>query len=111
MGVLEVSTSTALDLNAGAEKLRAEFEKRYSGDAIYNFNDPEKSDRGQNGFLRWSYRKRELPKFEHRYGYYECRCRLQRKPGWWSAFWLNSIDIGATLDPARSGVEKVEEGV
>ena len=67
--------------------------------------DPELSDRGQNGFRRWAYRKRELPKFEHRYGYYECRCRLQRKPGWWSAFWLNSIDIGATLDPARSGVE------
>ena len=67
--------------------------------------DPEMSDRGQNGFLRWAYKKREPPKFEHRYGYYECRCRLQRKSGWWSAFWLNSVDIGATLDPARSGVE------
>ena len=67
--------------------------------------DPELNDRGQNGFLRWAYKKREPPKFEHRYGYYECRCRLQRKPGWWSAFWLNSVDIGATLDPARSGVE------
>ena len=26
------------------------------------------------------------PKFMHRYGYYECRCRLQQKAGWWSAF-------------------------
>ena len=24
----------------------------------------------------------------HRYGYYECRCRLQQMPGWWSAFWM-----------------------
>lgn len=67
--------------------------------------DPDKSDRGQNGFLRWNYRKRELPKFTHRYGYYECRCRLQRKPGWWSAFWMQAINIGCTLDPKQSGIE------
>ena len=33
----------------------------------------------------WPLPKRGKPKFTHRYGYYECRCRLQQKPGWWSA--------------------------
>ena len=67
--------------------------------------DPAMSDRGANGFRRWPYFKREPPKFTHRYGYYECRCRLQRKPGWWSAFWMQAVDIGCTLDPGKSGVE------
>lgn len=53
----------------------------------------------------WSIPKREPSKFMHSFGYYECRCRTQRKPGWWSAFWLQSPDQGATLDPARSGIE------
>ena len=57
------------------------------------------------GPSRWNYRRREPPRFAHRYGYYECRCRLQRKPGWWSAFWMQSVDIGCTLDPKKSGVE------
>ncbi len=43
--------------------------------------------------------------YTHTYGYYECRCRLQKKPGWWSAFWMQSPVIGATLDPAETGVE------
>ena len=34
----------------------------------------------------WYLGKRMKPKFAHRYGYYECRCRLQQQPGWWSAF-------------------------
>ena len=53
----------------------------------------------------WPFRKREAPKFLHRYGYYECRAKLQRKAGWWTAFWMQSPMNGATLDPRRSGVE------
>jgi len=53
----------------------------------------------------WKLPKREKPLFEHRYGYYECRFRLQRMPGWWSAFWMQSVNNGTTLDPARSGIE------
>ena len=53
----------------------------------------------------WPLPKREKPKFVHKYGYYECRCRLQRMPGWWSAFWMQSEGIGTTLDPSASGVE------
>lgn len=53
----------------------------------------------------WPLPKRDKPLFEHRYGYYECRFRLQRMPGWWSAFWMQSSNNGTTLDPARSGIE------
>ncbi len=71
----------------------------------------------QTGELVWDYPEaaspesfwwlppRSKPKFEHRYGYYECRCRLQQEPGWWSAFWMQSIAQGVTLDPERSGIE------
>ena len=54
---------------------------------------------------QWPWMKRSAPKFMHRYGYYECRCRLQQKPGWWSAFWMQSPANGAILDPRRDGVE------
>lgn len=53
----------------------------------------------------WPFRPREMPKFLHRFGYYACRARLQRRAGWWSAFWLQAPANGATLDPRRSGVE------
>ncbi len=53
----------------------------------------------------WPFPKRSRPKFMHRYGYYECRCRLQRKPGWWSAFWMQSPMQGCSLDPRRAGIE------
>ncbi len=53
----------------------------------------------------WPLPKREPPKFVHRYGYYECRCRLQRMPGWWSAFWMQTESQGVTLDPGVSGIE------
>ena len=53
----------------------------------------------------WPLPKREKPKFVHKYGYYECRCRLQKMPGWWSAFWMQSEQQGCSLDPAISGIE------
>lgn len=53
----------------------------------------------------WPYGKRPEPKFTHRYGYYECRCKLQQNPGWWSAFWMQSPSTGASLDPEQVGVE------
>ena len=53
----------------------------------------------------WPLPKRETAKFAHRYGYYECRCRLQQMPGWWSAFWMQTPMQGCSLDPRRAGVE------
>ena len=53
----------------------------------------------------WFLPKREKPKFMHRYGYYECRCKLQQLPGWWSAFWMQSPMQGCSLDPGYAGIE------
>lgn len=55
--------------------------------------------------LTWPVAEIEPPLFAHTYGYYEIRCRLQRQPGWWSAFWMQSPTIGSSLNPAVSGVE------
>lgn len=48
----------------------------------------------------------EPPKFVHRYGYYECRCKFQRDPEtMWSAFWTQSPTIGARFEPEWCGIE------
>ncbi len=57
------------------------------------------------GKFTWPIAKFVKPKFAHKYGYYEIRCKLQTQPGWWSAFWLQSPTIGAGPDAARAGVE------
>jgi len=54
----------------------------------------------------WWLGKRMKPLFAHKYGYYECRCRLQRKSGWWSAFWMQTEMQGACLDPGLAGIEQ-----
>ena len=52
--------------------------------------------------LQWPIGKLRRSKYLHKFGYYECRCRLQRKKGWWSAFWMQSPIIGASPDPKRA---------
>ncbi len=48
----------------------------------------------------------EPPKFVHRYGYYECRCKFQKDPKtMWSAFWTQSPTIGARFEPEWCGIE------
>jgi beta-glucanase (GH16 family) len=43
---------------------------------------------------------------EQTYGQFEARLRFNGSPGQWSAFWLQSPTMGATIgDPGRSGVE------
>ena len=64
----------------------------------------ELAPKSGNGVV-WPFHRRQPPKFMHRFGYYECRAKLQRKNGWWTAFWLQAPANGATLDPRRSGVE------
>ena len=72
----------------------------------YNFMDQplEKTKFGEDD-LQWNIGKLQENKFLHKYGYYECRCKLQQKYGWWSAFWIQSPMIGASYDPGQSGVE------
>ena len=73
----------------------------------YNFMDePVQQTKFGVDHLQWPIGKLRKNLFTHTYGYYECRCRLQqRTEGWWSAFWMQSPTIGATLDPAESGSE------
>lgn len=56
-----------------------------------------------NGF--WPFGKLEEPKFMHRYGFYEIRCRLPKNPGWHAAFWLQAPGIGSHPDARFAGVE------
>ena len=72
----------------------------------YNFMDQpvEKTTFGKD-HLQWQIGKLHENKYTHRYGYYECRCRLQQRMGWWSAFWIQSPMIGASADPKLAGAE------
>jgi len=40
-----------------------------------------------------------------RYGYFECRAQLQKSPGVWAAFWIQSAEISKGEDPAKYGAE------
>ncbi len=53
----------------------------------------------------WPFGKLEKPKFMHRYGYYEIRCKLPKNTGWHAAFWLQAPGIGSHPDPKQCGVE------
>ena len=44
-------------------------------------------------------------KFEHAFGYYVARIRLQKQPGHWSAFWLYNDCVGKIGDEGRDGTE------
>ena len=66
---------------------------------------PDELDPKTGNGIVWPFRPREKPRFMHRFGYYECRAKLQSRAGWWTAFWMQSPMNGATLDPRRSGVE------
>jgi len=48
---------------------------------------------------------RTLGKFEHTYGYYVARIRLQSQPGHWSAFWLMGRGVGKIGNDGRDGTE------
>lgn len=72
----------------------------------YNFMDqPIHSTKFGQDALQWNIGKLKENKFTHKYGYYECRCKLQSKLGWWSAFWIQSPIIGASLDCGYTGTE------
>lgn len=72
----------------------------------YNYMDaPSGTEDCGNGGLVWPIGKFKEHRFLHKYGYYECRCKLQKKPGWWSAFWLQSPIIGCCPEPEIAGME------
>lgn len=53
----------------------------------------------------WPFGQLEKPKFMHGFGFYECRCKLNKNAGWWTAFWIQSPCIGAHPDPRFAGIE------
>lgn len=55
--------------------------------------------------LKWKIGSLKRSLFLQGPGYYECRCRLQQKKGWWCAFGIQSPVIGCDLDEKVSGVE------
>ncbi|NLH44427.1 MAG: family 16 glycosylhydrolase [Planctomycetes bacterium] len=44
-------------------------------------------------------------KFEHRYGYWVCRCKFPKEQGHWPAFWLYTDGVGKVGDAGRDGTE------
>ncbi len=72
----------------------------------YNFMDePVKETVFGSDHLQWNIGKLKEDKFLKKYGYFECRCKLQQQEGWWSAFWMQSPIIGASLDSGKTGSE------
>lgn len=61
--------------------------------------------RDETSKVFWPFGKKKEFKFLHKYGYYECRCRLPKNAGWHAAFWLQAPGIGSHPDPAVAGVE------
>ncbi len=73
--------------------------------AIKNRLEKQIGDNPWGEIELWPFKPLIKPKFMHRYGYYEARVKFQKRPFWWSAFWIQSPNTGSTLDPATSGVE------
>jgi len=69
----------------------------------------------ENGFLKLSAFKKDGRTllgavgsenlFRTRYGFFECRAELQKQPGVWGAFWIQSPDISKGEDPGVYGAE------
>lgn len=76
-----------------------------TGHNIFDQPPAKQNSLGHDEALVWPVGKLQKDLFLHRYGYWECRCRLQGKPGWWSAFWIQSRFNGISEDPAEAGTE------
>ncbi len=48
---------------------------------------------------------RTKDKFEHRYGYWVCRCKFPTQEGHWPAFWMFTPGVGKVGDEGRDGTE------
>lgn len=72
-----------------------------TGELIYDGFVPAEQ---KNGAF-WPFAPKAQPKFLHRYGYYEVRCKQPQQEGWHSAFWIQAPGIGSHPDPHQCGVE------
>lgn len=100
-----------LDGNSHIELHRVDVGGRYASPQLQtgsnSFDIPKgDSDNPWNEDEIWPLGRLEPPKFVHRFGYYECRCKFQKDPEtMWSAFWTQSPTIGGRFEPAWCGVE------
>ena len=73
---------------------------RLDGEGNLRIEVRKNGDRYETGYLGTQ------GKFEANQGYFECRCRMQRENGFWSAFWLMPRKMEVRLDdPGAGGVE------
>jgi len=102
-----------LDGNSNLEIHLVEKDGQYASAQLQtgtNVFDYISIDKRRGGFFKdlafWPFDEFPEPKFLHCYGYYEVRCKLQSQPGWWSAFWLQSMTPGLSAkDPSYCGIE------
>ena len=100
-----------LDGNSHIELHRTEIDGRYvsaqlqTGSNSFDYLSANRENPwGLDGI--WPLEELQAPKFVHRYGYYECRCKFQKYPElMWSAFWTQSPTIGARFEPEWCGIE------
>jgi beta-glucanase (GH16 family) len=98
----------------GAKLDPAKWEVRGVGPRAVGFVSPE-AVKVEDGYLRLSAFRKDgkilvgavgtQGRFMARYGYFECRAQLQRSPGVWAAFWIQSTEISKGEDPAKYGAE------
>ena len=100
-----------LDGNSHIELHRTEIDGKYvspqlqtGANSFDHITSKRENPWGQDGI--WPLEPLKEPKFVHRFGYYECRCKFQKDPKtMWSAFWTQSPTIGARFEPEWCGVE------
>jgi beta-glucanase (GH16 family) len=90
------------------------WEVRGVGPRALGFVSPE-AVKVEDGFLKLSAFRKDgriligavgtQNRFMTRYGYFECRAQLQKSPGIWAAFWIQSTEISKGEDPALFGAE------
>jgi len=101
--------------NFDGNKLDSEkWEVRGVGPRAVGFVSPE-AVAVEDGFLKLSaFRKDDKiligavgtqNRFMTKYGFYECRAQLQKSPGVWAAFWIQSTEIAKGEDPSTFGAE------
>jgi beta-glucanase (GH16 family) len=90
------------------------WEVRGVGPRALGFVSPE-AVKVENGYLKLSAFKKDgrillgavgtQNHFMTKYGFFECRAQLQKSPGVWAAFWIQSTKISKGEDPSIYGAE------
>ena len=98
----------------GATLDAKKWEVRGVGPRALGFVSPE-AVKVEDGYLKLSAFKKDgrillgavgtQNHFMTKYGFFECRAELQKSPGVWAAFWIQSTEISKGEDPSIYGAE------